>query len=390
MKKLTSIILVVLIFLISIMTLNSKAYSTNDFSIDIPSYYQYSGEDSFVSYEGNAVIIETNPFDTSEDFKYTQDNLNRLTSLIKESYQEYYGITSNIIDSQVVKFSDNKYKGFYLRSSVTISGNTFFADQYIVVSGNYVYSLTIMTLNSTNYLNSEEAKSIVNSFTINNFEPIDNSIAFVEVLHVLSVIILCILVIVFVIKIIDNKKHSQKEEINFDEYNVGNSGHIENTVNTNSNELKSSTINDKEQREDKKINTKKEYLLPMRWYNFYGFIRLPIGIAILIINLCMNFNMLFEYNFLTGILILFITIIQLIYMIYLINIMSSKKKNGLNYITGWLCIETLMISSITILDRNDFNVLILLMSICLYTLIWFLPNYTYFKKREYIFETEDK
>ena len=328
-----------------------------------------------------------------------KNGLEAITSRYDQDTHSFkgYKFYLSTIESQILKAGHDNLKCFYLKSTSNINNIKLIVEQYFFVSNDSVYILTIGANDST-YLRSTEAKQLLESFRIYEYYQIDA----MTVIPIVGIICAILFIIVFILSKrkkntsnTDNYKRINKDKkqvlnsLDFDEYNVGYSGNTENINDTNSNELKEPITNAKV-KEDKKINTKKEYLLPMRWYNFYGFVKLPIGIAILISSLCMYCNILFEYNFFVGIFIVLISVIQLIYMIYLINIMSSKKKNGFNYITGWLGIETLMISLITTLNTNNFNMLVLLMSICLYTLIWFLPNYTYFKKREYIFEMEDK
>ena len=48
MKKLKGIFIIIFVFLLSILNLNSKAYSTNDFYIDIPDYYEKSDYNTFI------------------------------------------------------------------------------------------------------------------------------------------------------------------------------------------------------------------------------------------------------------------------------------------------------------------------------------------------------
>lgn len=325
-----------------------------------------------------------------------KNGLEAITSRYNQDTHSFkgYKFYLSTIESQILKAGHDNLKCFYLKSTSNINNIKLIVEQYFFVSNDSVYILTIGANDST-YLRSTEAKQLLESFRIYEYYQIDA----MTVISIVGIICAILFIIVFILSKrkkntngIDNYKKINKDKkqefnsLDFDEYNVGYSGNIENINDINLNKSNNFTTNTRE----KEANSKKEYLLPMRWYNFYGFIKLPIEIAILISSFCMYCNILFDYNFFVGILIMLISIIQLIYMIYLINVMSSKKKNGLNYITGWLCIETLMISLYTTLNTNNFNMLVFLISICLYTLIWFLPNYTYFKKREYIFEMEDK
>lgn len=401
MKKLKGIFIIIFVFLLSILNLNSKAYSTNDFYIDIPDYYEEIENNSFAYMNLNSVqgIILDEDFIENGNEKYYKVNKKNLDLAVDSlNYDKFvkngYQMKFSVIDSKIAKFGEENYKGFYIRTKINTDIISIYADYYAVPVGNKVYSLMIYA-DSVDYLETTEVENIVDSWKIHRY----NYYTVEKILPLMAILIIIVLAVIFILSKrkkntngIDNYKKINKDKkqefnsLDFDEYNVGYSGNIENINDINLNESNNFTTNTRE----KEANSKKEYLLPMRWYNFYGFIKLPIEIAILISSLCMYCNILFDYNFFVGILIMLISIIQLIYMIYLINVMSSKKKNGLNYITGWLCVETLMVSLYTTLNTNNFNMLVFLMSICLYTLIWFLPNYTYFKKREYIFEMEDK
>lgn len=123
----------------------------------------------------------------------------------------------------------------------------------------------------------------------------------------------------------------------------------------------------------------------MNWYNFYGFIKLPIGIAFGIIDLIIILSMMSQ-NILMGLISIFIDIVQIGYMIFLINVMSNKPKDGFSYIFAWLIVETLVMGIKTTLQSPSPITQTFIISTLIATIIWFLPNYVYFNKRRKIFE----
>lgn len=128
--------------------------------------------------------------------------------------------------------------------------------------------------------------------------------------------------------------------------------------------------------------------LPMRWYKFYNYVRLPLGIALGIYDLLLVLSW-FSLSPSIVIIAIIIDLIQIVYMFYLINIMKNKTKDGFTYIIIWLLIETFAIGLKTTVDAYIPDIYTFVFATCVGTLVWFWPNFVYFNKRKYIF-TEDK
>lgn len=128
--------------------------------------------------------------------------------------------------------------------------------------------------------------------------------------------------------------------------------------------------------------------LPMRWYKFYNYVRLPLGIAFGIYDLLLVLSW-FSLSPTIGIIGIIICLFQIIYLSYLLNIMNKKLKNGFTYIVIWLIIETFFMGLNITLNAPVIDMPTFFFSIIVGILVWFWPNYVYFNKRKYVF-TEDK
>lgn len=230
MKKFKRGIFIIISILLFFMIFVSEVigYSTNDYSIDIPSYYE-KVEDGNFSYLGSDVLYNVNIqieyLGDTENFKYTQENLEALESDVNNQgfYVNGYYCNFFVIDTDITTFGKSNYKCFYLHSITTISNLSFFADQYFVVSGDYGYLLTVIS-NDSDYLESSEAKNIVKSFNIKNFKPVDGTMLLLNnVLIAVASTVVLTLIAILIMKFIDSRrKRYDNEPINLDEYNIGN------------------------------------------------------------------------------------------------------------------------------------------------------------------------
>ena len=262
----------ILLFFVSILTFfllfvsYSCAYTTNNYSIDIPVTYSYIGEDNFADNYGHGVNVTKEYVGDTTGFKYNEDTLNELVDYVEEigNMMDY---SYSIIDKDIIKFGKNNYKGFYLRSSLSSNNIYIYADQYIVLSGDYWYTLTIVSTNFVD-LNSDEIKDIVDSFTIKNFEPVGNN--FVQIGIVISIIVLIVLAIILIIKILDDRK--KNDTISSAKQVVKSESSDKQTVQTNNYKTNSKIYSTKETKNQKSNDAL-----------FIGAIILVIGVIIAII-----------------------------------------------------------------------------------------------------------
>lgn len=196
MKK-TSLISIIFVLIFGVFG-EVFAYSTNQFSIDIPDNYIKVTTNSFTNENGNNINIQIGSFsNTGKGELYTEENLNELVDEIyknledqkenlkiemKNQYGAYYtdeqiseyvnSFKCNYIDTkEITTFGKENYKCFHIVGNFTMSDLTYFSSQYTVASGNNIYTLTISGDNKE-FFETDEVKNIVSSFSINNFKEV--------------------------------------------------------------------------------------------------------------------------------------------------------------------------------------------------------------------------
>lgn len=177
-----------------------NAYSTNQYSIDIPSAYRKATEGSFTKDNGNNVNVQVVPFTGSSSDAFTEEGLNKLTKninseidnvrtemkkTIKERYGEY--LSDSEIDEYVKSFkcesidkkeittaTSNNYKCYHIIASYSAGDYKYYAEQFTFVSNNNIYTLTA-SVGEKSDLQSSEVRNIINSFTISNYKDPEKS-----------------------------------------------------------------------------------------------------------------------------------------------------------------------------------------------------------------------
>ena len=256
MKIIKRIILLIAIIFMLLVLFNSQtfAYSTNQYSINIPSNYINQGNGQFIRSTGMpSIIIETDINKSYEKLKYKKEYLEvfkDMFSTYEDDIAQYipsgYDYSFQIVDSKITTFTKNSYKCFYFKYKITIEYQTMYVKQYIVLSGNNVmYNLTLSGTDEA--LNSAEVKDIVNSFTIKNYIPKDSEFIFPvnDIIITIAIIFILIVVVLYIMKKNDDRKmklRNNSRPINVDDYNIGNPYNkhmnfkaIVNNQNTNSN-----------------------------------------------------------------------------------------------------------------------------------------------------------
>jgi len=200
MKQSKIKIFIVFIILIFGFIPYTYGYSTEKYEIDIPSNYTQTSENSFSRDDGCNINIVIVPFDINSDFSYaySETNLNELVNSINEDYlkkilkdnlKTKYGNTLKeseidyilttfkfygVIKKEVTTFSMNNYDCFHIIYSISILDKTTYTDQYVTISSKETYTVTLTGTNE-NYCNSDEVKSLLDSFTIRNFKEITSN-----------------------------------------------------------------------------------------------------------------------------------------------------------------------------------------------------------------------
>ena len=231
MKK-SIIISVVLLLIISIAT-TVNAYSTGEFEIDIPESFEQAGVNVYADEGGRSFNITTVPFDEKGGDPYNQATLDKLvnelyTNLdsqkedIKKELKSTYGSSisdkdlneyvnsfkCNSIDvKEITKCTKNNYKCFHLLSNYSMGEGGYYCDQYAIVSGNKIYTLTMSSEDKDDF-NSDDFKSILNSFTIKNYKEPKSTMSPRLIVAIIGAGVAGVLAIVSVIK---KKKENQAQ-----------------------------------------------------------------------------------------------------------------------------------------------------------------------------------
>lgn len=122
-------------------------------------------------------------------------------------------------------------------------------------------------------------------------------------------------------------------------------------------------------------NNQKNKGLPMKWYKFWNYVKLP---SFIIIN-WLNFFASIDVSMNAFTLLTFS-----LYIWYVMSSMYNKRKNCFTHIKMILVFETIA-WSIAITDNINPDFFLNLFIFIILLVVWFLPNYVYFNKRKDIF-----
>lgn len=201
MKK-SILVTLVLVLILSIAT-SVNAYSTSDYTVDIPEDYEEDAPGVFSTEDGtNSFNVQITPYDEKVGDPYNEKMLNDLVDEIysglenqkdeiKKEMKATYGSSvsdaeineyiasfkCNSIDvKEITKCTKNNYKCFHLISNYTMGDYDYYCDQYSVVSGNKIFTLTLSAPDKDDF-NDEEMKGIIDSFTIKNYKEPKNTMS---------------------------------------------------------------------------------------------------------------------------------------------------------------------------------------------------------------------
>jgi len=176
MKKLKGLFIIFVIMLFFSVNYSYGYYYSNlNYSIDIPTNYENINNGHWLRQDREvAILIQSIPIENTQHFKYNNQNLNSLIKGLNESVSQYANVKIDILEKSVQKFTKNKYKSFFIKSRYLLNGTNLYAIQYVVGSNSVMYMLTIESTN-LEQLNSYEVEDIVDSFTISNFNSIEDT-----------------------------------------------------------------------------------------------------------------------------------------------------------------------------------------------------------------------
>lgn len=189
------IIKIILVMFIAIFALTGSvmAYSTDAYSIEVPSTYIEKTDSTtatqviFVKDEVTALPnfnVYSKKERSSGTIKNTSDaDISKVADELCNYIYSTYGITADVIKKEKITF--NGYDAVFVSTkwnSKSTLGYDIYQDQYTMLSKNYVYTLTFQVKDETE-LGSAENIAIKNSFVIKDDLQRNSGIDFGEVLR---------------------------------------------------------------------------------------------------------------------------------------------------------------------------------------------------------------
>lgn len=157
MKK-SVLISVILLLVVSIAT-SVNAYSTSEYSIDVPSSFKEYGTAIYRMDNGNNFNVQVTSYDEKKDgYPYTQANLDNLVKQME-------GSGAKIKKQEITTCTKNNYKCMHLMSEIY----GYICDQYAIVSGSKIYTITVAVSDEKD-LEDADVKAIVNTFTLKDYK----------------------------------------------------------------------------------------------------------------------------------------------------------------------------------------------------------------------------
>ena len=424
MKKCISI-LVLLLFMLGIAT-SVNAYSTSEFEIDIPDSFEQVSLNLYADENGRCINIVSKPFETKGVDPYNQEFLDMMVYGIynnfdaeKEEIKNEMGSTyesvvpdeelneyvnslkCNSIDvKEITRCTKNNYKCFHILAQYSMADYSYYCDQYIVISGNKMYVLTLSSQNKDDF-NSEDFKKVLDSFTINNYkepqsllnnyeepqssfynyEEPQSSYSNYEKHHsslslTIGLVIIAGIVVVLVLAVVSRDKNNEKNINTENNENKENNANVNNNVNNGNAEL------------------------PMNWWKFLKYFRYPVGILALFVSLVQGIKgNIISIGWL-GWTAMILDIATLITASVAYAMMLGKHKKWFNFLVLNLVVESVQMAialTLKALERdytyfNNYNEIVIyaLMSWLLAGGLWIGLNYVYFKKRKAYFTKKEE
>lgn len=194
-------IIILLISVVMFCTNICLGYSTDQYNITMPSSYSLMSDNAFMNTNGNSISISVMQTEPPRGFKYTEKYLNmisdeilsteteNLKNVLKESIEQVeneYGISLsddeitkivdsfkiNLEDQEITTFTKNNYECFYFKYKGELNNVFIYGEQYVVVSNDYTYVVSIASQDK-DYFDSTELKGIINSLSFTNYKEIE-------------------------------------------------------------------------------------------------------------------------------------------------------------------------------------------------------------------------
>ena len=174
------------------------AYESSKYSLDVADGFYEVASNVFLNIEGESINIQiTNA--KGEKIKYSNEELEKLAKELEENFEKSireefknemlktYDITIEEVEEilelikvegievkEITEFTKNKYKCFHILTKYMVKEEVMYADQYVMQSGDELYTITV-TVRGKNNLENKSIKDMINSFTIKDFKKVDKT-----------------------------------------------------------------------------------------------------------------------------------------------------------------------------------------------------------------------
>lgn len=219
MKMINKIFIIGFIIFLLVFQSTTYAYSNDYYSISIPSSYSKIADNFFMDQDGLNinVVVDSHSYKYKGEV-YTEEHLNDLIDrfkaiteeemldVLKSTYNQYgveykeeelKELSKSIkIETtgtkEITTFSKNNYKCFHFILKITLGEYSYYTNQYQVFARNNFFTLTI-TGNDLDYFKTQDIKNTINSFTIKNFQEVEQEESIWEksLVSAISAMILC-------------------------------------------------------------------------------------------------------------------------------------------------------------------------------------------------------
>lgn len=241
MKK--SILITIVMLLILSVATSVNAYSTSDYSIDVPDTFKKVTSAAYSKEDGSSFNIQVTPYNEKEGDPYNQRTLDKLVDELAKGISNFKFNSADV--KEITKCTKNNYKCFHVLSNFSMGYNNFYCDQYAIVSGNKIYTLTLGSFDKEDF-NKDEMKGIIDSFTIKNYKEPKSQMSPTLITAIIGAGVGALLGLVSVIK---NKKENAKVNV---AQNVVETEKVEEKVEENSNISEKEEVSNEENKDENK------------------------------------------------------------------------------------------------------------------------------------------
>ena len=202
-----------LIVLLLIVIINSAvvfAVSLSRYSIDVPFTWVRDGD----FYENDnynlSINIEEEPYTGGIMYDFFDDE-----EMLKEICEGYVddinqsGIEVVSYNSEITNVTKNEYKCIYFTMTLLYGDSNYYSKNYVIPLNDRAFNVTVYSRNKEG-LENTELKNIIDSFTIDNYKPLEQKPQKMGIFGWIIIIFLIYIIIGAIGSLIENNKKQQK------------------------------------------------------------------------------------------------------------------------------------------------------------------------------------